>query len=104
MSTADTTVATETAAGGDLQRPVGAGASASRAARSDAGRPEPRADAGAGAPGASGSGGARSAGRGLRAGFRLLGSELGLVFRRPRNLAALAVLGGVPRLIGVGLP
>ncbi|MCG5217385.1 ABC transporter permease [Streptosporangium soli] len=34
---------------------------------------------------------------------RLLGSELGLTFRRPRNLAMLAVLGAVPVLIGVVL-
>jgi ABC-2 type transport system permease protein len=38
------------------------------------------------------------------AGFtRLLGSELGLTFRRPRNLAMLGVLAAVPVLIGVVL-
>ncbi|MGI5291619.1 ABC transporter permease [Nonomuraea polychroma] len=35
--------------------------------------------------------------------WRLLGSELGLTFRRPRNLALLAVLGVVPIVLGVGL-
>lgn len=35
--------------------------------------------------------------------WRLLGSELGLTFRRPRNLAILAVLACVPILFGVGL-
>ncbi|MFB4282786.1 MULTISPECIES: ABC transporter permease [unclassified Nonomuraea] len=35
--------------------------------------------------------------------WRLLGSELGLTFRRPRNLAMLAVLAGVPVIIGVSL-
>ncbi|WP_327582652.1 ABC transporter permease [Nonomuraea sp. NBC_00507] len=35
--------------------------------------------------------------------WRLLGSELGLTFRRPRNLALLAVLGVVPIILGVGL-
>ncbi|WP_188196010.1 ABC transporter permease [Nonomuraea sp. SYSU D8015] len=41
--------------------------------------------------------------RGTWAFWRLLGSELGLTFRRPRNLELLAVLGAVPILIGVGL-
>ncbi|MGI5271125.1 ABC transporter permease [Nonomuraea sp. CA-218870] len=42
---------------------------------------------------------------GRRAGafWRLLGSELGLTFRRPRNLAVLAVLAVVPVIIGVSL-
>ncbi|MFI6602588.1 ABC transporter permease [Nonomuraea sp. NPDC050536] len=35
--------------------------------------------------------------------WRLLGSELGLTFRRPRNLVILAVLACVPVLFGVGL-
>ncbi|WP_431908135.1 ABC transporter permease [Nonomuraea jabiensis] len=35
--------------------------------------------------------------------WRLLGSELGLTFRRPRNLTMLAVLGVVPVVIGVAL-
>ncbi|MFB9629926.1 ABC transporter permease [Nonomuraea helvata] len=35
--------------------------------------------------------------------WRLLGSELGLTFRRPRNLVMLAVLGVVPVVIGVAL-
>ncbi|MBB5780192.1 ABC transporter permease [Nonomuraea jabiensis] len=35
--------------------------------------------------------------------WRLLGSELGLTFRRPRNLTMLAVLGVVPIVIGVAL-
>ncbi|MFE3449039.1 ABC transporter permease [Nonomuraea sp. NPDC059194] len=35
--------------------------------------------------------------------LRLLGSELGLTFRRPRNLAMLAVLAVVPVIIGVVL-
>ncbi|RVX40254.1 ABC-2 type transport system permease protein [Nonomuraea polychroma] len=35
--------------------------------------------------------------------WRLLGSELGLTFRRPRNLALLAVLGVVPIVLGIGL-
>nr|SBO95105.1 putative ABC transporter integral membrane protein [Nonomuraea gerenzanensis] len=35
--------------------------------------------------------------------WRLLGSELGLTFRRPRNLAMLAVLGVVPVVVGVAL-
>jgi ABC-2 type transport system permease protein len=34
---------------------------------------------------------------------RLFGSELGLVFRRPRNLAALGVLAVVPALIGAAV-
>ena len=38
-----------------------------------------------------------------RAGMRLLRSELGLVFRRRRNLAMLVVLAAVPILIGVAL-
>jgi hypothetical protein len=38
-----------------------------------------------------------------RLGMRLLGSELALVFRRPRNLAALGVLALVPVLIGVAV-
>ncbi|TMR92211.1 ABC transporter permease [Nonomuraea basaltis] len=35
--------------------------------------------------------------------WRLLGSELGLTFRRPRNLVLLAVLAAVPIILGVGL-
>ncbi|TYB50846.1 ABC transporter permease [Nonomuraea sp. PA05] len=35
--------------------------------------------------------------------WRLLGSELGLTFRRPRNLAMLAVLAVVPVVVGVAL-
>ncbi|HEX4815690.1 MAG TPA: ABC transporter permease subunit, partial [Nonomuraea sp.] len=35
--------------------------------------------------------------------WRLLGSELALTFRRPRNLALLAVLAAVPIMLGVGL-
>ncbi|MFC7587043.1 ABC transporter permease [Nonomuraea antimicrobica] len=35
--------------------------------------------------------------------WRLLGSELGLTFRRPRNVAMLAVLAAVPIVIGVAL-
>ncbi|MEV0994264.1 ABC transporter permease [Nonomuraea sp. NPDC050202] len=35
--------------------------------------------------------------------WRLLGSELGLTFRRPRNLVMLAVLGVVPVVVGVAL-
>ena len=35
--------------------------------------------------------------------WRLLGSELGLTFRRPRNQVMLAVLASVPVLIGIGL-
>ncbi|MBB5132089.1 ABC-2 type transport system permease protein [Thermocatellispora tengchongensis] len=35
--------------------------------------------------------------------LRLLGSELGLTFRRPRNIAMLAVLAAVPVIIGVVL-
>ncbi len=38
-----------------------------------------------------------------RALLRLLGSEIGLTFRRPRNLAMLAVLAVIPVLIGVAL-
>ncbi|WP_336205215.1 ABC transporter permease [Nonomuraea sp. LPB2021202275-12-8] len=35
--------------------------------------------------------------------WRLLGSELGLTFRRPRNLVMLAVLASVPVIVGVTL-
>src|SRR5688500_13702415 len=35
--------------------------------------------------------------------WRLLASELGLTFRRPRNLVMLAVLASVPILLGVTL-
>ncbi|NUP02199.1 MAG: ABC transporter permease [Nonomuraea sp.] len=35
--------------------------------------------------------------------WRLLGSELGLTFRRPRNLVMLAVLASVPVVIGIAL-
>ncbi|MEO3867845.1 ABC transporter permease [Nonomuraea sp. B12E4] len=35
--------------------------------------------------------------------WRLLGSELGLTFRRPRNLAMLAAIAAVPVIIGVTL-
>jgi ABC-2 type transport system permease protein len=45
---------------------------------------------------------ARAAG-GARAFARLLGSELRLLFRRPRNLAALGVLAVVPVLLGVAV-
>ncbi|MEV7006776.1 ABC transporter permease [Streptosporangium sp. NPDC051022] len=38
-----------------------------------------------------------------RALLRLLASEIGLTFRRPRNIAMLAVLAGVPVLLGVAL-
>ncbi|MER5650816.1 ABC transporter permease [Streptosporangium sp. NPDC002524] len=38
-----------------------------------------------------------------RAWLRLLGSEAGLIFRRPRNLAMLAVLAAIPALIGIAL-
>ncbi|NJP88197.1 ABC transporter permease [Nonomuraea sp. FMUSA5-5] len=41
--------------------------------------------------------------RPVRAFWRLLGSELGLTFRRPRNLVMLAVLGVVPVIVGVAL-
>ncbi|GES22839.1 ABC transporter permease [Acrocarpospora pleiomorpha] len=40
---------------------------------------------------------------GTRAVVRLLRSEIGLTFRRPRNLALLAVLAVVPVLIGVAI-
>ncbi|MGC5016388.1 ABC transporter permease [Streptosporangium sp. DT93] len=39
----------------------------------------------------------------FRAWSRLFGSELGLIFRRPRNLAMLAVLAVIPVLVGVAL-
>ncbi|GAA3446269.1 ABC transporter permease [Planomonospora venezuelensis] len=39
----------------------------------------------------------------VRAWLRLLGSEAGLTFRRPRNLAMLAVLGVIPVLVGVAM-
>ncbi|MFF0863686.1 ABC transporter permease [Nonomuraea sp. NPDC003560] len=35
--------------------------------------------------------------------WRLLGSELGLTFRRPRNLVMLAVLASVPAVLGLAL-
>ncbi|MEU4831310.1 ABC transporter permease [Streptosporangium sp. NPDC023615] len=38
-----------------------------------------------------------------RAWLRLFGSELGLIFRRPRNLAILAVLAVIPVLVGVAV-
>ncbi|MFF5206126.1 ABC transporter permease [Streptosporangium sp. NPDC000396] len=38
-----------------------------------------------------------------RAWLRLLGSELGLTFRRPRNIGMLAVLALVPVLVGIAL-
>ncbi|MEV4382852.1 ABC transporter permease [Streptosporangium sp. NPDC049644] len=38
-----------------------------------------------------------------RAWLRLLGSEIGLTFRRPRNLAMLGVLSVIPVLIGIAL-
>jgi ABC-2 type transport system permease protein len=41
--------------------------------------------------------------RGAWAFWRLLGSELGLTFRRPRNLVLLAVVGAVPIVLGIGL-
>ena len=47
-------------------------------------------------------GGVRAVGR-VRAFRRLLGSELWLLFRRPRNLAALGVLALVPVLLGVAI-
>ncbi|MFC5829666.1 ABC transporter permease [Nonomuraea insulae] len=43
------------------------------------------------------------AGRAAWAFWRLLGSELGLTFRRPRNLVMLAVLAVVPIVVGVAL-
>ncbi|MEU6712240.1 ABC transporter permease [Nonomuraea sp. NPDC046802] len=46
---------------------------------------------------------AASPARAAAALWRLLGSELGLTFRRPRNLAMLAVLAVVPVIIGVPL-
>ncbi|MEU4405770.1 ABC transporter permease [Streptosporangium sp. NPDC023963] len=52
------------------------------------------------------SGGPPPAGRAVgapRAWLRLLGSEAGLIFRRPRNLAMLAVLAVIPVLIGIVL-
>ncbi|MEU4538925.1 ABC transporter permease [Streptosporangium sp. NPDC023825] len=52
------------------------------------------------------SGGPAPAGRAVgapRAWLRLLGSEAGLIFRRPRNLAMLAVLAVIPVLIGIVL-
>ncbi|MET9068383.1 ABC transporter permease [Streptosporangium sandarakinum] len=39
----------------------------------------------------------------VRAWLRLFGSELGMIFRRPRNLAVLAVLAAVPVLFGLAL-
>ncbi|MCK2215987.1 ABC transporter permease [Actinomadura sp. ATCC 31491] len=49
-------------------------------------------------------GGGAAAGRRRPGAFwRLLASELGLTFRRPRNMALLAVLGVVPIVLGVGL-
>ncbi|MEV4287984.1 ABC transporter permease [Nonomuraea bangladeshensis] len=42
-------------------------------------------------------------GRRIGAFWRLLGSELSLTFRRPRNMALLAVLGVVPVILGIGL-
>ncbi|MEU9837356.1 ABC transporter permease [Streptosporangium sp. NPDC048047] len=47
-------------------------------------------------------GAGRAAGA-TRAWLRLLGSELGMIFRRPRNLAVLAVLATVPVLLGLVL-
>src|SRR5690606_16381006 len=47
--------------------------------------------------------GAGAAMRGVGAFWRLLASELGLTFRRPRNLAMLAVVAVVPVVIGVPL-
>ncbi|MEU3164692.1 ABC transporter permease [Streptosporangium sp. NPDC006930] len=38
-----------------------------------------------------------------RAWLRLLGSEIGLIFRRPRNITMLAVLAVIPVLIGMAL-
>ncbi|NUR83727.1 MAG: ABC transporter permease [Nonomuraea sp.] len=35
--------------------------------------------------------------------WRLLGSELGLTFRRPRNVVMLAILGVIPIIIGIAL-
>ncbi|WP_052424261.1 ABC transporter permease [Nonomuraea candida] len=43
------------------------------------------------------------AARAMGAFWRLLGSELGLTFRRPRNLVMLAVLAMVPVVVGVAL-
>ncbi|MGW3342209.1 ABC transporter permease [Nonomuraea rubra] len=43
------------------------------------------------------------AGRATWAFWRLLGSELGLTFRRPRNLVMLSVLAVVPVVVGVAL-
>lgn len=42
-------------------------------------------------------------GRAAWAFWRLLGSELGLTFRRPRNLVMLAVLAVVPIVVGIAL-
>ncbi|PRX62060.1 ABC-2 type transport system permease protein [Nonomuraea fuscirosea] len=57
----------------------------------------------AGPSGPSAPSGRRSAARATWAFWRLLGSELGLTFRRPRNLVMLAVLAAVPVVIGVTL-
>jgi ABC-2 type transport system permease protein len=61
-----------------------------------AGQEERAAGPGTGAAAAARRGGGRAA-------MRLLGSELGLTFRRPRNIAMLVVLALVPVLIGVVL-
>ncbi|MET8989252.1 ABC transporter permease [Nonomuraea wenchangensis] len=42
-------------------------------------------------------------GGGMGTFWRLLASELALTFRRPRNMALLAVLGVVPVILGIGL-
>ncbi|MFC4585975.1 ABC transporter permease [Sphaerisporangium corydalis] len=95
----------------DMERPAGEGAGRDTEPRAyqDAGRDtEPRAGQGAG----TGKGAARGQGAGAvavrrrgpgRAALRMLGSELGLTFRRPRNIAMLVVLAFVPVLIGVVL-
>ncbi|GLW09318.1 ABC transporter permease [Microtetraspora sp. NBRC 13810] len=55
-------------------------------------------------PGAARAAVPRDAGRRVRGNtWRLLGSEVGLTFRRPRNLVMLAVLALVPAVIGVVL-
>ncbi len=68
--------------------------------------PETALAPGTGLAGGHVSGGPAPAGRAVgapRAWLRLLGSEVGLIFRRPRNLAMLAVLAVIPALIGVTL-
>ncbi|MFC4530657.1 ABC transporter permease [Sphaerisporangium dianthi] len=91
-------VATGAPASGALAGPAGAPASGDPTGT--AGAPESGDAAGAaGAPE-----GARPARPSrARAALRLLGSELGLTFRKPRNIAMLAVLACVPAVLGVVL-